>query len=110
MTDEHRHPRCVSPSSGAPLSIEDALAWERNEHSRTKSILEVVAAERDALEAEVQRLLCWTVGAYVDGEIVDEANLARFESHLLTCEACQYEVKELSTLADRLSGMERTDG
>jgi hypothetical protein len=34
-----------------------AVEWERNEHSRTKSMLDVVAAERDELQAEVHRLI-----------------------------------------------------
>lgn len=63
-----------------------------------------------ALEAEVDRLLCWTVGAYVDGEM-EPPHRAQFASHLVTCEACQHEVVALGVVAERLSNMkERADG
>jgi hypothetical protein len=63
-----------------------------------------------ALEAEVQLLLCWTVGAYVDGEMDPELR-ARFEPHLSRCEQCQQEVKELAEVVERLSASrERADG
>jgi hypothetical protein len=55
-----------------------------------------------ALEAEVQRLLCYTVGEYVDGEM-EPVHRTQFESHLARCEACQHEVKELAEVLEQLS-------
>jgi hypothetical protein len=61
------------------------------------------------LEAEVQRLLCWTVGEYVDGEL-DPAHAEAFRAHLVTCEPCQLEVRALAAVSARLSALELADG
>lgn len=83
--------------------IEDTL-------TRIERGIRAMRQRETALEAEVQRLLCWTVGAYVDGEIVEQVNHAQFEAHLAKCEACQHEVHSLMQLVGRLSGLERSDG
>jgi hypothetical protein len=141
LTTEHRHPRCIPlPTGGpvvAPVTTGGELAAARRalevvaeravtiadeafglgpvepiDATLDRIAVGITAArkrERD-LEAEVQRLLCWTVGAYVDGEM-EPAHRTQFESHLITCEACQHEVVALGAVAERLSNMkERTDG
>jgi hypothetical protein len=96
---EHRHPRCIAPSRDAVMHGSEHPSSDRWE-------LEVERfAQREAtLEAEVQRLLCWTVGAYVDGDM-QPALLARFTAHLATCEDCQREVVALGRVADQLRAM-----
>jgi hypothetical protein len=69
-----------------------------------------LAARLAVSEAEVQRLMCWTVGAFVDGELDDERHAA-FLLHLATCKTCSREVTNLQQMAARLSAMkERSDG
>lgn len=138
VTTDHRHPRCVTPSTGAPV----IPVTTGGELAAARRALEVVAERavtiadeafglgpvepidatlsrieagifaarqrETALEAEVQRLLCWTVGAYVDGEMFPPG-IAQFEAHMVTCESCRNEVVALTALEKRLSNMnERT--
>ncbi len=144
---DHRHPRCVTPSSGAPVTpvttggelaaarraleavadravtiadeafgigpvepIDDTLTRIKlGLHQRATSAYKA-ACKISELEAEVERLLCWTVGAYVDGEM-EPAHADRFRAHLAGCEACRREVADTATTTARLSGLkERTDG
>jgi hypothetical protein len=96
----------VEPIDATLTRIESGISglcqgWNEQQRKVDAAYLRIAA-----LEAEVQRLLCWTVGAYVDAEM-EPAHRTRFESHLVTCEACQHEVKELSALADLMG---RTDG
>lgn len=76
--------------------------------SRIEAGIFAARQRETALETEVQRLLCWTVGAYVDGEMFPPG-IAQFEAHMVTCESCRNEVVSLTALEKRLGNMrERT--
>lgn len=133
MTAEHRHPRAIVACGApvAPVTTGGELAAARR---ALESIAERVATIADeafgpfpiepieeslsrieqgifaarqretALEAEVQRLLCFTVGEFVDGEMAP-AHRVQFEAHLARCKQCQDEVASLLEVAAMLSGM-----
>lgn len=85
----------------APVErIEDTL-------TRIERGIRAMRQRETALEAEVQLLLCWTVGAYVDGEM-EPAHRKQFEAHLVKCEACQHEVKVLTELVSLFEPIKET--
>lgn len=77
--------------------------------SRIEAGIFAARQRETALEAEVQRLLCWTVGAYVDGEM-EPPGIAQFEAHMVTCESCRNEVVSLTALEKRLNNMKERTG
>lgn len=63
--------------------------------------LETAASKIRDLERQVDELMCWTVGAYVDGELDGERGEA-FRRHLQKCKVCQDETAVLLVFASRL--------
>lgn len=135
MSDDHRHPRCVTPSTGAPV----VPVTTGGELAAARRALEVVAERavtiadeafglgpvepiddtltrieagifaarmrENALEAEVERLLCYTASEFADGEM-DPAHADRFRAHLVTCETCRSEVATATALTTAIARAE----
>lgn len=100
---EHRHPRCITPASGTAAPAVDLAVVEslrarvaELEAERIRWCERVVVLEtRNAeLERQGEWLMCWVVGAYVDGDL-DSERSAAFGLHLAKCERCQTEVASL---------------
>lgn len=135
MSDDHRHPRCVTPSTGAPV----VPVTTGGELAAARRALEVVAERAVAIadeafglgtlepindtltriwsgiralawrarnaEAEVERLLCYTVSEFADGEM-EPARADRFRAHLVTCETCRSEVATATALTTAIARAE----
>lgn len=71
--------------------------------------LEMAAACIRELERKVDELMCWTVGAFIDGELDDERASA-FRRHLAKCEGCRHEVVALGAIAARVQALRHTCG
>lgn len=86
------------------IILQNAADWAalRAEHA-------TVQARCHDLDRKVAELMCWQVGAFVDGDL-DTERADAFREHLDGCAKCQAEVLAQQQMKARLSTLEPTNG
>lgn len=92
-------PGCVHPVGRVTDVMMIAQLNERLISANAK--LETAATKIRDLQREVSALMCWQVGAFVDGEL-DAERAEAFRGHLSGCANCRQESLDLMTLTERL--------
>src|SRR4051812_250293 len=98
MAIEHRHPRCVTPSGGAPTEAAVIAELRREVEALT------VARNADRTEwmttyatmrAELEALRCGDLGLFFDRQLSPD-RAAAFRIHLATCTRCDAGLLDLA--------------
>lgn len=105
---EHRHPRAITPPTGV-ISDAEMISRLNGQLLAANAALETVRARNRDLERKVAELMCWQVGAFVDGDL-DAERADAFREHLDGCAKCRAEVLGLEQLKARLTTLEPTNG